>query len=131
MGQHLNSDWRADVVNVNSKKCLPILTIIALLCAPLGYIAGAAYCHRAVETQVNTAEYKSEDAKEDTLRFAGLAVVVCSIQFGIIGAGVGLLLSGLAHSRNEVWLWLRIVAFAGNLCLFCFGVIHYVLPFLF
>jgi len=116
---------------VNAKKCFPILTIIALLCAPLGYIVGAAYCQSTVRTQVNTAEYKSEGAEEDTRRFAGLAVFVCSIQFGIIGAGLGLLLSGLAHSRNEAWLWLRIVAFAGNLCLFCFGVIHFVLPFLF
>ena len=112
-------------------KCFPILTIIALLCAPVGYIIGAAHCRGAVWKQVNTAEYKSEGAEEDTGRFAALAVFMCSIQCGIIGAAVGLACSGLAHSRKEAWLWLRILGFAGNLCIFGLGVILYILPFLF
>ncbi len=81
--------------------------------------------------QVNTTEYKSEGAQEDTQRFAALGTYVCSVVFGVIGAAGGMLLSGLAHLRKEAWQWLQVVAFAVNLCIFGFGVIFYVFPFLF
>ena len=113
---------------MNAKKSLPILSIIALLSTPLGYVIGAQYCHRAIWNQVNsTVEYKSEGAKEDHERFAGLAVYLCSVIFGLIGAAVGMLLSYVAHLRKEAWLGLRLIAFAGNLCILCFGVIRFVL----
>ena len=117
---------------MNTKKCFPILSLIALLSTPLGYVIGAQYCHRAIWNQVDsTVEYKSEDAKEDHERFAALGEYLCSVVFGVTGAAAGMVLSGLAHLRKEAWQWLRIVAFAGNVCIFGFGVIFYVFPFLF
>ena len=112
---------------MNTTKCLPILSIIALLSAPLGYIVGTQYCHRAIQNQLNnTTEYKSEGAKEDHERFAVLGELLCSILFGILGAAAGVLLSYLAHLRKEAWLWLRVIAFTGNLFIVCFGVIRFV-----
>ena len=116
----------ADVTEVSTKLCFPILSIIALLSAPLCLIVGAQYCHRVVLNEVNTKEYNSEgDAKEDAQRFVGVEVYFRSIKFALIGAAAGMLLSGLGHLRKEDWPWLRLVTFTGNLCVVCVTLIHY------
>ena len=111
-----------------TKACLPILSFIALLIAPvcyIVYIVGTQHTYRVVWNEVHTAEYNSEDAKEDAQRFVGVEVYFRSVKFALIGATAGMLLSSLAHLRKEDCLWLRLVTFTGNLCIVCLTIIHY------
>jgi hypothetical protein len=100
----------------------PVFTLLSLLSAAFFYFASIPILNVIVDRQLATAEYNSDDAREDAGRMSGLAVIAGAFVAGVAGAAVGLILAMIAHIRREPLSFLRALTFSANLAVVAYGV---------
>ncbi|HET6409345.1 MAG TPA: hypothetical protein VFG14_15770 [Chthoniobacteraceae bacterium] len=95
----------------------PILSVLALTTAALFFFISAPVWHSVVRHQLGSAEYNSEDAREDAGRFASVTAVARATLTAAGGALIGVVLCLIAHRRREAAPVLRGIAAVTNLLL--------------
>ena len=95
-------------------KPFPLLSLLALVSAALFYVVSAYHWHDVVWHRIESTEFNSEDAQEDTGRFASMEVVLRAWGTGAVGALVGVGLAIVAHLRKEAYPAIRYLATTGN-----------------
>jgi hypothetical protein len=96
------------------KARFPILSLLSVVTAVLFYFGAAFLCSNSVKKQLESAEYNSEDAREDSWRFGALAVMMVASIAAVAGAAVGIILAVVAHFRRERFPALRIMTLTVN-----------------